>query len=145
MTAVSRYYKAKLGLLDSSTQESFVAWAQSQSHRHVLTNDDDGQVLLYAEREQSRPAKSHMASLRTSLTQHWKINVQLLPGSLNLLSEEGFHEALANHLPCEPSAEPIESASIRLLSTGFGVEEVLSLSTYFDVRAREMRAALVAA
>ena len=144
MTAESRYYRAELGLLDSNTQETFVAWAQSQRHRHVVTNDDDGQILLYAEREQSRPAKSHMTSLRTSLTQHWKINVQLLPGSLNLFSEEDFHEALANQLPSEPSAKPIKSASIRPLSTGFGVEEVLSLSPDFDVRAREMRAALVA-
>ena len=75
----------------------------------------------------------------------YKINVQFLLGFLNLLSEEEFHEALANHLPCELSAEPIESASIRPLSTGFGGKEMLSLSPNFDVRAREMQAALVAA
>ena len=84
---MSRYYRVDLGLLDVSTQQRFEAWAHSQRHRHVLTNGDDGKVMLYAEREGERSAKAHVTSLRTTFNHNWRIPVQLPAGFLSLLSE----------------------------------------------------------
>ena len=55
--AASRYYRADLGQLDESTQRIFLAWADSQNHRHVLVKEDDGAIVLYAEREAERQNK----------------------------------------------------------------------------------------
>ena len=50
----SRYYRADLGQLDDSTERIFQAWADSQKHRHVLVKDEDGTVVLCAEREDEK-------------------------------------------------------------------------------------------
>ena len=54
----SRYYRAELGQLDESTQRIFEAWVDSQRHGHVLAKDDDGTVVLYAEREEGRQKRA---------------------------------------------------------------------------------------
>lgn len=141
--AASRYYRAELGRLDSSTRKRFEAWARSQRHGHALANDENGSVLLYAERDEERPAKGHMVALRTILTLNWKIPIQLQPGFLRLLSEEDFRAAIAELLSQSPAAVPtaIESPSVRPPPpTSCNMEQVLSLSTDFDDRARAMLA-----
>ena len=88
----SRYYRACLGHLDESTQQIFQAWADSQRHGHVLAKEDNGTVVLYAEREVARQKKNHMQTLRTTI-QNWKIPVQTPAGFLRLLSEAEFRAA----------------------------------------------------
>ena len=133
----SRYYRAFLGQFDESTQRIFEAWADSQLRRHVLVKDDDGAVVLYAEREEERQEKSHMQTLRTTI-QNWKIPVELPAGFLRLLSEEEFRAALAS-LPSQPPiAEPASSACCR-------VQIAREISADFDRRAGDMLAELVAA
>ena len=143
----SRYYRADLGQLDESTQRIFQAWADSQRHGHVLVKDDNGTVVLYAEREEERQKKSHMQALRTTIN-NWKIPVQTPAGFLRLLSEAEFRAALAS-LPSQPPiAEPAAIESPTSVHppyvTSHDMETVLSLSPDFDDRARAMLARLVA-
>ena len=147
----SRFYRAELGQLDESTERIFQAWANSQSRKHVLAKEDDGTVVLYAEREEERQKKSHMAALRTTIS-NWKMSVQLPPGFLKLLSEADFLAALARSSHIEPPiAEPaIEPPSSKVrppppASCDMARVVVPSLSHDFDERASEMLAALVAA
>ena len=143
----SRYYRAELGQLDESAQRIFQAWADSQRHGHVLVKDDNGTVVLYAEREEERQKKSHMQTLRTTI-QNWKIPVELPAGFLRLLSEEEFRAALASPPSQPPIAEPAAIVSLTPVHpphvTGHDMETVLSLSPDFDDRARAMLATLVA-
>ena len=137
----SRYYRADLGQLDESTQRIFQAWADSQPHGHYLVQDKDGKFVLYAEREDERQKKSHMAALRTTIN-NWKIPIQLPPGFLLVLSEAEFRAALATLTRGPPIAEPtaIESStSVHLPNpAGQDMERVLSLSPDFDDRARAL-------
>ena len=119
--------------------------------KHVLEKEDDGNVVLYSEREEERQKKNHMAALRTTIS-NWKISVQLPPGFLRLLSEADFLAALARTSQAEPPiAEPaaIESSSkVRPpppASCDMARVVVPSLSHDFDERASELLAALVAA
>ena len=135
----SRYYRADLGQLDESTQRIFQAWADSQRHGHVLAKDDDGTVVLFAEREEERQKKSHMAALRTTIN-NWRIPVQCPPGFLRLLSEAEFREALAS-LPSqppigEPTAIELSTSVHPPLPANCDMETILSLSPGFDDRAR---------
>ena len=50
----SRFYRADLGQLDESTQQIFQAWVDSQNRKHLLKKEEDGNVVLYAEREERR-------------------------------------------------------------------------------------------
>ena len=145
--AASRFYRADLGQLDESAERIFQAWADSQKHRHVLVKEDDGKIALYAEREAERQKKSHMAALRTTIS-NWKIPVQCPAGFLRLLSEAEFRAALAS-LPSQPPiAEPtgIESptSAPQLLPASYSMT-LPSLGSGFDDRARALLAALVAA
>ena len=144
-TEASRFYRADLGQLDESTQQIFQAWAASQNHKQLLAKENDGNVVLYAEREEERQKKSHMAALRTTIS-NWKISVQLPPGFLKLLSEEEFRAALASSQIEPPIPEPaaIESSSTVRPPPPDMVQVVPSLSQDFDKRASEMVAALVA-
>ena len=72
----SRFYRADLGQLDESTQQIFQACVDSQNRKHLLTKEEDGNVVLYAEREERRQKKNHMAALRTTIN-NWKMSVQL--------------------------------------------------------------------
>jgi hypothetical protein len=144
----SRYYRADLGQLDESTQRIFQAWADSQRHGHVLAKDDDGTVVLFAEREEERQKKSHMVALRTTIS-NWKMSVQCPAGFLRLLSEAEFRAALAS-LPSQPPLAELtvieSSTSIDpALPVSCNMETLLSLGPSFDDRARAMLAALVAA
>ena len=149
----SRFYRADLGHLDKSTQQIFQAWAASQNHKQLLAKENDGNVVLYAEREEERQKKSHMAALRTTIS-NWKISVQLPPGFLKLLSEEEFRAELASSSQIEPPIPP-EPAAIESPSTAVRpplparcdmmVRVVPSLSHDFDDRAKAMVTALVAA
>ena len=146
--AASRYYRAHLGQLDENTERIFQAWADSQKHQHVLVKEDDGAIVLYAEREAERQKKSHMAALRTTIS-NWKMSVQCPAGFLRLLSEAEFRAALAS-LPSQPPLAELtvieSSTSIDpALPVSCDMETLLSLSSGFDDRARAMLAALVAA
>ena len=137
----SRYYRAELGQLDESAQRIFQAWADSQRHGHVLVKDDNGTVVLYAEREVARQKKSHMQALRTTIN-NWKIPVQTPAGFLRLLSAAEFRAALVS-LPSQPAIEePVAIESSKSVhpphTTSRGMETVLSLSPDFDDRARAM-------
>ena len=126
----SRYYRAELGQLD----------ARSQRHKHMLAKDDNGHVVLYAQREDERLAKSHMVALRTMLNHNWKTTVKPPQGFLSLLSGEEYHAALARL----PSAEPVALGSVVpcALPTPCRVEhQILSLSPDFDERAQKMMTA----
>ena len=143
----SRYYRADIGRLDESAERIFQAWADSQKHRHVLVKEDDGKIALYAEREAERQKKSHMAALRTTIS-NWKMTVQLPPGFLKLLSEPEFRAALAG-LPSQlPTEEPTEIESPTSidppLPASCGMETLQSLGPDFDERAGSMLAALPA-
>ena len=133
----SRYYRAELGKLDESAQRIFQAWADSQRHGHVLAKEDDGTVVLYAEREAARQKKSHMQALRTTIS-NWKIPVQTPAGFLRLLSEAECRAALASPPSQPPIAEPASSACCR-------VQIAQEISADFDRRAGDMLAQLVAA
>ena len=145
----SHFYRADLGQLDKSSERIFQAWVDSQRHKHVLVKEDDGTVVLFAEREEERQKKSHMAALRTTIS-NWKIPVQLPPGFLRLLSETEFRAAMASSQVEPPIAEPtaIESSfTVRPPPpASYDMEQVVpSLSQDFDKRGCEMLAALVAA
>ena len=146
--AASRYYRADLGQPDESTERIFQAWADSQKHRHVLVKEDDGAIVLYAEREAERPKKSHMAALRTTIS-NWKTPVRCPPGFLRLLSEAEFRAALASLPSPPPIAEPTKSEPSTwvhpLLPASCDMQTLQSLSPGFDERAGAMLAALVAA
>ena len=146
--AASRYYRAHLGQLDENTVRIFQAWADSQKHQHVLVKEDDGAIVLYAEREAERQNKSHMAALRTTIS-NWKMSVQCPAGFLRLLSEAEFLAAFASLPSQAPLAEltVIESSTSidPALPVSCDMETLLSLSPGFDDRARAMLAALVAA
>ena len=146
--AASRYYRADLGQLDESTLRIFQAWADSQRHGHFLAKDDNGTVVVYAERGAERQKKSHMAALRTTIS-NWKIPVQCPAGFLRLLSETEFRAAVAS-LPsqppiAEPTAIELSTSDHTPLPASCDMETLLSLSPGFDNRARAMLAALVAA
>lgn len=148
-TAASRYFRADFGQIDESTERIFRAWADSQNHRHVLVKEEDGTVILYAEREAEKQKKSHMAALRTTIS-NWKIPVRCAPGFLRLLSEAEFRAAVASLLvPSQPPiAEPTEieaSTSVHPLPVSCDMTTVLSLGPGFDERAGAMLAALVGA
>ena len=147
----SRFYRADLGQLDESTQQIFQAWVDSQNRKHLLKKEEDGNVVLYAEREERRQKKNHMAALRTTIN-NWKMSVQLPPGFLKLLSEEEFGAASASSQiePPIPEPSPIESPSTAVRPPlpercDMMVRVMPSLSQDFDKRASDMVAALVAA
>ena len=132
----SRYYRTDLGQLDESEERIFQAWVDSQNHRHVLVKEEDGAIVLYAEREAERQKKSHMAALRTTIS-NWKIPVQLPAAFLRLLSEEEFRAALAS-LPSQPPiAEPAPpTCRVQIIAP--------EISADFDKRAEEMLAQVAA-
>ena len=148
----SRFYRADLGQLDESTQQIFQAWVDSQNRKHLLKKEEDGNVVLYAEREERRQKKNHMAALRTTIN-NWKMSVQLPPGFLKLLSEEEFRAELASSSQIEPpipEPSPIESPSTAVRPPlpercDMMVRVMPSLSHDFDDRAKAMVTALVAA
>ena len=147
----SRFYRADLGQLDESTQQIFQAWAASQNHKQLLAKENDGNVVLYAEREERRQKNNHMAALRTTIN-NWKMPVQLPPGFLKLLSEEEFGAASASSQiePPIPEPSPIESPSTAVRPPlpercDMMVRVMPSLSHDFDDRAKAMVTALVAA
>ena len=126
----SRFFRANLGQqLDAETRERFDCWARAQPRKHVLTSDDGGNVILYAERDDDRPAKSHMVALRTLLNHNWKIPLKLPSGFLELLSREDFDAALSDQ-PSAPAAIVVAPATCR------AEHRLLSLSPGFDDRAR---------
>ena len=137
----SRYYRAFLGQLDESTQRIFQAWAGSQRHGHVLVKDDNGTVVLYADREEVRQKKSHTQALRTTI-KNWQIPVQPPAGYLRLLSEAEFRAAVKS-LPSQPPfAEPAAIESDASIDPPHPVicnmETLPSLSPGFDDRAKAM-------
>ena len=120
----SRYYRADLGQLDESAQRIFQAWADSQRHRHVLVKEDDGTIVLYAEREDEKQKKSHMQALRTTIS-NWKIPVQRPAGFLRLLSEAEFRALVS--LPSQPPvAEPVAQSSRR----GWSIRHMLRIAVW---------------
>ena len=59
----SHFYRADLGQPDESSERIFQAWVDSQRHKHVLVKEDDGTVVLFAERKEERQQKdSHGSS-----------------------------------------------------------------------------------
>ena len=89
----SRFFRANLGPMDADARKKFESWARAQQHEHVLMTEAGGDVLLYAQRDEEKPSKSHNAALRTTIS-NWKIRLTLPAGFLSLISAEDFQAAL---------------------------------------------------
>ena len=90
----SQYFRACLGGMDEATEKRLEEWAQSHFVTHEVARTPAGDVVLHAQRGETKSSKSHKMALRT-LFQNWGVPLGVAGNDwLQLLPFEEFSEAV---------------------------------------------------
>ena len=133
----SAHFRANLGVLEETAAQIFSNWAETNCSHHV-TREEDGSIVLYATRKNSRSEQQNKNTLR-ALASNKNIKLKTEAAFLQLLRPEEYDEVIAREATAATSQTDAPGLRDAVPPTCCKMEviTIASLPDGIDERARE--------